>query len=361
MLRKLNRAQREKLDNMLEREMACLLDAGMSWAEAYAWATEAVYEATGCRPKVAVHRTRRDAACREHTYVWRYNQRGTEAKRRYHRTTQSGTGAEFDHMFQNGADYSDLETTGRILDVDEFMWRANIMTNLLQKGINEDYARQQGERVTIRELGKRNDAGLDGVYNARFAPRVYRGQRARKATDDRARSDSPHRPHASMSSRECPQYSDYFTHEPGDDLRARHETPRQSSRSSYRGYRTEERRPGGISSSNFDGCNDRSGWYGYSGNRTPPLEASGVKPAEDLYVLLGVQRSAGLEDIKQAHRRLCMKHHPDRVKGDSIAKQAATEKMAQINQACDVLKDKEMQAFYDRTGMIGGLSGSLDA
>ncbi|KAJ4988766.1 hypothetical protein SVAN01_05743 [Stagonosporopsis vannaccii] len=90
-------------------------------------------------------------------------------------------------------------------------------------------------------------------------------------------------------------------------------------------------------------------------------EPSGVKPDVDLYKLLGVHKSATGEEIKAAHRKLCIKHHPDRVQGGPAAKQAATETMARINQASDVLKDREMRATYDRTGLIASVGESPDA
>lgn len=88
---------------------------------------------------------------------------------------------------------------------------------------------------------------------------------------------------------------------------------------------------------------------------------SGVKPDKDLYQLLGVSKQATVAEIKAARRKLCIKYHPDRVQGGQTAKDEATEKMAQINQACDVLMDGEMRAFYDRTGLIASVGESPDA
>ncbi|KAJ4381215.1 hypothetical protein N0V86_003564 [Didymella sp. IMI 355093] len=135
-----------------------------------------------------------------------------------------------------------------------------------------------------------------------------------------------------------------------DGLNSEDEYPREKSRSSrdsrsgktdgaFRSYRTEERRPdGGYSSSSYGGYN----------------EPSGVKPAMDLYKLLGVPKHATVAEILKAYKKLCLKYHPDRVPG-TAAKQAATFKMAQINEAKDVLKDDELRAYYDRTGSIASL------
>ena len=68
--------------------------------------------------------------------------------------------------------------------------------------------------------------------------------------------------------------------------------------------------------------------------------------AQDLYELLGVDRKASADEIKQAYRKLAMKYHPDRNQGD----EAAQEKFKEINNAYDILKDEEKRAAYDRFG-----------
>jgi hypothetical protein len=73
-----------------------------------------------------------------------------------------------------------------------------------------------------------------------------------------------------------------------------------------------------------------------------------TKPNKDLYAVLEIPRSASADDIKNAHRKLSLKHHPDRV-GDAD-KTKATATMAEINQAYDVLSDKIKRAAYDRYG-----------
>ncbi|KAF2655301.1 heat shock protein DnaJ, partial [Lophiostoma macrostomum CBS 122681] len=65
------------------------------------------------------------------------------------------------------------------------------------------------------------------------------------------------------------------------------------------------------------------------------------------YVVLGMSRSATADELKAAYRKLSLKNHPDRVKGGEAARKAATDKMAEINRAYDVLKDEKQRGWYD--------------
>jgi curved DNA-binding protein len=60
----------------------------------------------------------------------------------------------------------------------------------------------------------------------------------------------------------------------------------------------------------------------------------------DYYQALGVNKNSSPEEIKQAYRKLAMKHHPDRG-GDEA-------EFKKINEAYDVLSNPEKRSSYDR-------------
>jgi curved DNA-binding protein len=70
---------------------------------------------------------------------------------------------------------------------------------------------------------------------------------------------------------------------------------------------------------------------------------------EDYYDILGVKRDATDAEIKRAHRRLAKKYHPDRNKGNA----ASTDQFKSIQEAYEVLSDREKRAEYDRFGRAG--------
>lgn len=69
----------------------------------------------------------------------------------------------------------------------------------------------------------------------------------------------------------------------------------------------------------------------------------------DYYKVLGVERSASDTDIKHAYRRLAMRYHPDKHKGDKESER----KFKEINEAFNVLADKEKRKTYDAYGHAG--------
>jgi molecular chaperone DnaJ len=75
----------------------------------------------------------------------------------------------------------------------------------------------------------------------------------------------------------------------------------------------------------------------------------------DLYIVLGVEREASLDDIKRAYRRLARRFHPDINPGDRTAAQ----QFRQIAEAYETLSDPDRRRRYDTAGLArpeGGAS-----
>jgi molecular chaperone DnaJ len=64
---------------------------------------------------------------------------------------------------------------------------------------------------------------------------------------------------------------------------------------------------------------------------------------KDYYEVLGVSKNASDDEIKKAFRKLAHQHHPDKQGGDE-------KKFKEINEAHQVLSDKQKRAAYDRFG-----------
>src|SRR5499425_2073928 len=67
---------------------------------------------------------------------------------------------------------------------------------------------------------------------------------------------------------------------------------------------------------------------------------------KDYYELLGVKKSASVEDIRKAFRKLARKYHPDVNPGDK----SAEEQFKAISEANDVLSDPKKRKIYDQLG-----------
>jgi len=67
---------------------------------------------------------------------------------------------------------------------------------------------------------------------------------------------------------------------------------------------------------------------------------------KDYYKILGVDKKASSAEIKKAYRKLAMKYHPDKAKGDK----SAEEKFKSINEANEVLSNTEKRKKYDELG-----------
>ncbi len=86
---------------------------------------------------------------------------------------------------------------------------------------------------------------------------------------------------------------------------------------------------------------------------------------KDYYKTLGVSKNATQDEIKKAYRKLAVKYHPDKTKGDK----AKEEMFKEINEAYEVLKDPEKRKKYDQLGanwkqyenfQAGGGQGGFD-
>jgi curved DNA-binding protein len=67
---------------------------------------------------------------------------------------------------------------------------------------------------------------------------------------------------------------------------------------------------------------------------------------KDYYKILGVERTAGADEIKKAYRKLAMKYHPDRNQGNKQAE----DQFKEINEAYEVLSDPQKRSRYDMLG-----------
>ncbi len=69
----------------------------------------------------------------------------------------------------------------------------------------------------------------------------------------------------------------------------------------------------------------------------------------DYYEVIGVQRGASEEEIKKAYRTQAKKYHPDLNPGNKEAEA----KFKEVNEAYEVLSDKDKRARYDKFGFAG--------
>ena len=69
----------------------------------------------------------------------------------------------------------------------------------------------------------------------------------------------------------------------------------------------------------------------------------------DYYEVLGVAKGASDDEIKKAHRKLAKKYHPDLNRDNP----EAAEKFKELNEAYEVLSDKDKRAKYDQFGFAG--------
>ena len=75
---------------------------------------------------------------------------------------------------------------------------------------------------------------------------------------------------------------------------------------------------------------------------------------QDFYEVLGVARTASVDEIKSAYRKAALKWHPDR---NPENKPEAETKFRECTEAYSVLSDSQKRQIYDTYGHAG-LSGS---
>jgi len=69
----------------------------------------------------------------------------------------------------------------------------------------------------------------------------------------------------------------------------------------------------------------------------------------DYYEILGIPRSASLNEIKKTYRKLAMQYHPDKNAGNKQAE----ERFKEISEAYEVLSDSDQRQRYDQFGHAG--------
>jgi curved DNA-binding protein len=67
---------------------------------------------------------------------------------------------------------------------------------------------------------------------------------------------------------------------------------------------------------------------------------------KDYYKILGVNKTASQDEIKKAYRKMAVKYHPDKTKGDKEAEN----RFKEAAEAYEVLKDSEKRKKYDQFG-----------
>lgn len=77
-----------------------------------------------------------------------------------------------------------------------------------------------------------------------------------------------------------------------------------------------------------------------------PPEVKANPISDNLYEVLGIDKTADATEIRRAYRRASMKYHPDRNGGTDEAKTL----FQKIKKAYDILSDRTQREYYDATG-----------
>jgi molecular chaperone DnaJ len=71
--------------------------------------------------------------------------------------------------------------------------------------------------------------------------------------------------------------------------------------------------------------------------------------AENYYKILGVSKNASSDEIRKAYRKLALRYHPDKNRGNH----SAEEKFKEISNAYEILSDPAKRKAYDQRGRAG--------
>jgi len=82
-----------------------------------------------------------------------------------------------------------------------------------------------------------------------------------------------------------------------------------------------------------------------------------VNDFKDYYQVLGINKNASADEIKQAYRKLARKYHPDLNSGD---KKAET-RFKEVNEAQEVLSDPDKRRKYDQYGQYWSQMGQQNS
>ena len=75
----------------------------------------------------------------------------------------------------------------------------------------------------------------------------------------------------------------------------------------------------------------------------------------DYYEVLGVNKNATDDELKRAYRKMAKKYHPD---ANPDNKEEAEAKFKEVNEAYEVLSDKQKRQMYDQFGFNGPQNGA---
>ena len=81
---------------------------------------------------------------------------------------------------------------------------------------------------------------------------------------------------------------------------------------------------------------------------------------KDPYQVLGIPPSSTDEEVKEAYRNLARKYHPDNYSADNPLADLATEKMKEINEAYDAIKEERINAKVNGGNNARTGAGSSD-